>query len=110
MDTHQPQYSDSPDVVLERLDASIEETLHRLIDGGRIDTHHRESVEGFRRRLAGVRRRLEDGGTPTGEMPTDVKSDFDLLAWDYKRWIADIDKEFDRPPAHPHGLGGGSTG
>src|SRR5690606_41118441 len=103
--THQPQTADSPDVVLERLEASIEETLHRLIDGGRIATHHRESVEDFRRRLAGVKKRLEDGGTPTGAMPTDVKSDFDRLAWDYKRWIAEIDRELDRAPTHPQGLG-----
>lgn len=80
MDTHQPQHPDSPDVVLERLEASIEQTLNRLIDGGRIDAHHRESVEGFRQRLASVKKRLEDGGAPTGEMPADVKSDFDLLA------------------------------
>jgi hypothetical protein len=84
--------------------------LNRLIDGGRIATHHRENVEDFRRCLAGVKKRLEDGGTPTGEMPTDVKSDFDLLAWDYKRWIADIDREFDSPPAHPGGLGRGAPG
>ena len=110
MDTHQPQHPDSPDVVLERLEASIEVTLHRLIDGGRIHAQHRESVEAFRRRLAGVKTRLEDGGTPTGEMPADVKSDFDLLAWDYKRWIADIDKEFDNPAALPNGLGRGAPG
>ena len=108
MDTHQPHSSDSPEVVLERLEASIEETLHRLIDGGRIGARHRESVDDFRRRLASVRRRLEDGGTPTGEMPTDVRSDFDLLAWDYKRWIADVDREFDAPPAQPQGLGRGA--
>lgn len=108
MDTHQPQAPDAPEVVLERLEASIEEALHRLIDGGRIAAHHRESVEGFRRRLASVRRRLVDGGTPTGEMPTDVKSDFDLLAWDYKRWIADLDREFENPPQQPGGLGRGA--
>ncbi len=109
MDTHQLQPSDAPEVVLERLEASIEETLHRLIDGGRIATHHRENVEDFRRRLASVRRRLEYGGTPTGGMPADVKSDFDLLAWDYKRWIADIDREFERPAARPDGVGRGAS-
>lgn len=109
MDTHQPQPSDSPEIVLERLEASIEEALHRLIDGGRIDTHHRESVEGFRRRLADLRQRLT-GSEPAPEMPAAMKSDFDLLAWDYKRWIADIDREFESPPAHPHGLGRGAPG
>lgn len=108
MDTHQPRSADSPEIVLERLEASIEETLRRLIDGGRIDTHHRESVEEFRRRLDSMRKRIEDGGTPTGEMPADVRSDFDLLAWDYKRWITGIDREFDSPPAHPGGLGRGA--
>lgn len=110
MDTHQPQLPDSPDIALERLQASIEEALHRLIDGGRIAMHHRENVEDFRRRLAGLRKRLEDGRTPPGAMPGDVKSDFDLLAWDYKRWIVDIDKEFDRSPTHPHGLGRNAPG
>lgn len=109
MDTHQPQSVNSPDVVLERLETSIEETLHRLIDDGRIGAHHCESADAFRRRLASVRRRLEYGGTPTGGMPADVKSDFDLLAWDYKRWIADIDREFERPAARPDGVGRGAS-
>lgn len=106
MDTHSPE---SPEIVLERLEASIEQALHRLIDGGRIDTHHRESVEGFRRRLADLQQRLSASQDRT-EMPADARSDFDLLAWDSKRWIAEIDKDFEpRAPTEP-GLGRGATG
>lgn len=108
MDTHTCQGSDSPAVALERLEASIEEMLHRLIDGGRIDTHHRASVEGFRRRLADLRQRLSADEEPAAEMPPEVQSDFDLLAWDYKRWIAGIDREFESPAPHPSGLGRGA--
>jgi len=108
MDTHAP---DTPEVVLERLEASIEEALHRLIDGGRVDNHHRESVEGFRRRLAELRQRIAAGRERgTTEMPADAKSDFDLLAWDYKRWIAEIDKDFETRTGYETGLGGGAPG
>jgi len=88
---------DSPDVVLERLEASIQDALHRLIDGGRISDGHRESAESFRHRLAALQKRLRASRDITGrvEMPADAKSDFDLLAWDFKRWLAEIDKEFD---------------
>ncbi len=71
---------DSPEAVLERLKASIEDALHRLINGGCIATHYRECVEDFRRRVASVCGLLEDDGTPIGETPTDVQCDFDLLA------------------------------
>jgi hypothetical protein len=108
MDTHAP---DSPEIVLERLEASIEEALHRLIDGGRIDNRHREAVEGFRRRLAALRQRLaarrERGAA---EMPADARSDFDLLAWDYKRWLAEIDKDFETRTGYETGLGRGAPG
>jgi hypothetical protein len=100
MDTHS---IDSPEIVLERLQASIQDALHRLIDGGRISDGHRASAEGFRRRLAELQQRLT-AHRETGriEMPADAKSDFDLLAWDYKRWLVEVDKEFeDRTPQQP---------
>ena len=87
---------ESPEIVLERLEAAIQDALHRLIDGGRIDDHHRESAEGFRRRLADLQQRLgagREGGAIA--MPPDAKSDFDLLAWDFKRWLAEIDQAFE---------------
>jgi hypothetical protein len=101
MDTRQ---IDSPEVVLERLEASIEDALHRLIDGGRISDGHRESAEGFRRRLAALQEKLRASRGSAGrvEMPSAAKSDFDLLAWDFKRWLAEIDQDFeDREPAKP---------
>jgi hypothetical protein len=100
MDTHA---IDSPERVLERLESSIQDALHRLIDGGRISDGHRASAEGFRRRLAELQQRLgASRDTDSIEMPADAKSDFDLLAWDYKRWLAEIDKEFeDRTPQQP---------
>lgn len=101
MDTHAIE---SPEVVLNRLEASIQDALHRLIDGGRIDDGHRESAEGFRRRLADLAKRIRASRDITGrvEMPADVRSDFDLLAWDYKRWLAEIDRVFDdRAPSQP---------
>jgi hypothetical protein len=105
MDTHA---AESPEVVLERLEASIQDALHRLIDGGRISDAHRESAEEFRRRLAALQKRVQARRDEAGrEMPTDAKSDFDLLAWDFKRWLTEIDKDFeDRTP----GLGRGAPG
>jgi hypothetical protein len=94
MDTHAIE---SPEAVLDRLEASIQEALHRLIDGGRISDTHRESAEGFRRRLAGLQKKLRASRDITGrvEMPADARSDFDLLAWDFKRWLAEIDQDFE---------------
>lgn len=92
---------DVPEVSLERLEASIQEALNRLIDGGRIHDGHREHAAEFRRRLEGLKRRLRAGRDFTGraDMPADVKSDYDLLAWDFKRWIAEIDDDFQRRTA-----------
>lgn len=108
MDTRQPSSSsDTPENVLERLEAEIAEAVRRLTEGGRIDTHHRASVAELRGRLATLRKRLAERAPPA-DVPAAVKSDFDLLAWDYKRWIANIDKEFENAPAHPQGLGRGT--
>jgi hypothetical protein len=103
MDTHA---AESPEVVLERLEASIQDALHRLIDGGRISDAHRESAEEFRRRLAGLQKRVRASHDITGrpELPADAKSDFDLLAWDFKRWLTEIDKDFEDRTPHA-GLG-----
>ena len=89
---------DAPEIVLERLEASIQDALHRLIDGGRISDSHRESAQGFRQRLAALQERLgvPDSAEPI-EMPADAKADFDLLAWDFKRWLAEIDQDFEEP-------------
>ena len=103
MDTRQPSSSDTPEIVLERLEAEIAAAVRRLIDGGRIDTHHRASVAELRGRLATLRKRLAER-EPVAEVPAAVKSDFDLLAWDYQRWIANIDKEFENAAAHPQGI------
>jgi hypothetical protein len=100
MDTHA---ADSPEIVLERLEASIEEALHRLIDGGRISDGHRESAEGFRRRLAALQAKM-NASRDRVEMPPEAKSDFDLLAWDFKRWLTEIDKDFEDRTPHA-GLG-----
>ena len=109
MDTHP---ADSPEIVLGRLDSSIQDALHRLIDGGRIDDHHRESAEGFRRRLAALQKKLRAGHEVTGrvEMPADAKSDFDLLAWDFKRWLAEIDAAFEHRIPHQPVFGRGGPG
>ena len=109
MDSHP---TDSPELVLERLESSIQDALHRLIDGGRIDDHHRASAEGFRRRLADlqIRLRASRDHADRAEMPADAKSDFDLLAWDFKRWLAEIDRHFEnRPPQQP-AFGRGAPG
>jgi hypothetical protein len=101
MDTHS---IDSPGLVLEQLEASIQDALHRLIDGGRIGDRHRESATGFRRRIAELQRRLEASRDKAGRraLPADAKADFYLLAWDFKQWMTEIDKEFeDREPAKP---------
>ena len=106
MDAHLPE---SPELVLERLEASIRDALHRLIDGGRIDDHHRESAEGFRRRLAELQRRLiADGDGTIIEMPSDARSDFDLLAWDFKRWLNEIDQAFEHRAPRQAAFGGGA--
>jgi hypothetical protein len=88
---------DSPEISLERLEASIQDALHRLIDGGRISDAHRESAEGFRRRLADLQQKLRASRDIAGrvEMPADARSAFDLLAWDFKRWLAEIDQDFE---------------
>ena len=102
---------DSPEVALERLEASIQDALHRLIDGGRIDGSHRESAEGFRRRLADLQKRIRAGRAGARvEMPADARSDFDLLAWDFKRWLAEIDQTFEDRAPERHGLGRGAPG
>lgn len=99
MDIESP---DSPEIVLDRLEAAIEAALHRLIDGGRIDDQHRESAKGFRRRLADLQRRLAAGRDDgAGTMPPDAKSDFDLLAWDFKRWLTEIDQVFEDRAVQP---------
>ena len=101
MDTHAIE---SPETVLDRLEASLQDTLHRLIDGGRIADGHRESADGFRRRLAALQEKLRAsrGSAARAEMPADAKSDFDLLAWDFKRWLGEIDQDFeDREPRQP---------
>src|SRR6185295_7567201 len=100
MDTHPIE---SPEAVLERLEASIQDALHRLIDGGRISDGHRESAEGFRRRVSDLQERLRaSAGKGRVAVPSDAKSDFDLLAWDFKRWLGEIDHEFeDREPQQP---------
>ena len=94
---------DSPEVSLERLEASIQETLNRLIDGGRIGDAHRERAAEFRSRLEDLQRRLrkDRDASDRVEMPPDAKSDFDLLSWDFKRWIAEVDDEFAAPPKGP---------
>ena len=108
MDAHTP---DSPELVLDRLEASIQDALHRLIDGGRIDDHHRASAEGFRRRLAGLQRRLvADCDGIVIAMPPDARSDFDLLAWDFKRWLNEIDKAFEHRAPRLAAFGGGAPG
>ena len=108
MDTHSPN---SPGVVLERLESSIEAALHRLIDGGRIDDHHRECAEGFRRRLADLQQRVRP--SRDGEaiaMPPGAKSDFDLLAWDFKRWLTEIDQAFEHRAPRQTAFGRGAAG
>jgi hypothetical protein len=108
MDSHP---IDSPEITLERLEASIQDALHRLIDGGRIDDRHRESAEGFRRRLADLQKRIRDSRAGARvEMPADARSDFDLLAWDFKRWLAEIDQTFEDRAPERHSLGRGAPG
>jgi hypothetical protein len=108
MDTHQ---TDSQEVVLQRLESSIQNALHRLIDGGRIGVTHRESAEGFRQRIVSLHDKLNKHRAKHGkaQMPADAKSDFDLLAWDFKRWLAEIDKEFEDRTPRP-GLPRGAPG
>ena len=87
---------DPPEVSLERLEASIQEALNRLIDGGRIGDAHRERANEFRQRLEELQRRLSadrDASNRVAIAP-DAKSHFDLLSWDFKRWTAEIDDEF----------------
>lgn len=98
MDTHP---IDAPEISLTRLEASIQNALNRLIDGGRIDDSHREQATEFRRRLEALQKRLRASRDITGhiELPADAKSDFDLLAWDFKRWLAEIDQEFENRAA-----------
>lgn len=87
---------DPPEVSLERLEASIQEALNRLIDGGRIGDAHRERANEFRHRLEDLQRRLSadrDASNRVAIAP-DAKSHFDLLSWDFKRWTAEIDDEF----------------
>lgn len=92
--------ADSPDASLDQIEASIQETLNRLIDGGRIHDAHRESAAGFRRRLEELQRRLRARGR--AGMPADAKSDYDLFTWDLKRWLAEIVQDFEnREPQHP---------
>jgi hypothetical protein len=90
-------------VTLERLHASIQDALDRLIDGGRINDSHREAAEAFRKRLGDLQRRLRQHGRAAGApaMPPAAKSDFDLLAWDFKRWLSEIDRDFETKKARP---------
>ena len=109
MDSHAIE---SPEIVLERLEASIQDALHRLIDGGRISDGHRESAENFRRRLAELHKKLSAGRDHSGhiEMPADTRSDFDLLAWDFKRWLTEIDQDFEDREPKDRVFGSGATG
>lgn len=92
---------DSPEVSLERLEAAIQEALDRLIDGGRIDDGHRAQAAEFRGRLEALQKKLRASRDITGRiaLPADARSDFDLLAWDFKRWLAAIDQEFENRAA-----------
>lgn len=93
---------DSPEVILERLEASIQETLNRLIEGGRIQDGHRSKAEEFRTRLGELQHRLRHHGeTNRSAMPPGAKSDFDLLAWDFKRWVTEVDADFETKKARP---------
>ncbi|MCW5772926.1 MAG: hypothetical protein KIT16_14880 [Rhodospirillaceae bacterium] len=94
--------NDSPEAILDRLDASIQAALDRLIDGGRISDSHREKAEEFRARLAALQYRLRHHGEASRiALPPETKSDFDLLAWDFKRWVAEVDEDFETKKARP---------
>ena len=95
--------NDSPETLLKRLEASIQETLNRLIDSGRIADAHRERASAFRSRLDALQRRIQADrdAAKRVEMPAGMKSDFDLLAWDFRRWVAEVDDEFGAPAKGP---------
>jgi hypothetical protein len=95
---------DTDDLSLERLDASIQAALDRLIDGGRCSDTHREEAAELRRRLESLQQKLPEShkSAAAHELPPAAKSDFDLLAWDFKRWVAGIDEQFEnREPRTP---------
>ena len=87
---------DSPEAALARIEASIQESLNRLIDGGRIADRHRARAAEFRRRLASLlrKRRASGGASGRANFPAAARSHFDLLSWDFQRWLAEIDDEF----------------
>ncbi len=99
---------ESPDESLERLEASIQEALNRLIDGGRIADSHRERADEFRRRLEALKQRLGTNRDASDrvKLAPDSKSHLDLLSWDFKRWTAEIDDEFANRSGKPDGLNG----
>ena len=87
---------DDDDESLAQLDASIQEALNRLIDGGRIADGHREKAVEFRARLETLKANLGKDRDNSNRVPkpADQKSHADLLRWDFQRWLAEIDDEF----------------
>ena len=87
---------DSPEASLERIEASIQDALNRLIDGGRIGDAHREKAAEFRSRLEALQQKLRRNRDASDRVaaPADDRSHFDLLSWDFQRWLAEIDDEF----------------
>lgn len=81
---------------LARIEASLQEALDRLIDGGRIADGHRERADEFRTRLESLRAKLDKDRDNSNRVPkpADERAHLDLLRWDFQRWLAEIDDEF----------------